>query len=93
METGGTNLFGTTIKAARERRGLTGEDLRERAGIHPTSLSFLERGQQAPTFEQIRRLSKVLGLKVERLAALAARSRFVRRGAGRPAGQSSKRSA
>lgn len=87
MAAPGENLFGETIRRARERRGLTGEDIRRLADIHPTSLSFIERGEQAPSLEQIRRLADVLGLNAEKLAALALKSRVVPRGARQPSGE------
>jgi transcriptional regulator with XRE-family HTH domain len=71
---GGENLVGKAIRGARERLGLTGEDVRRLADIHPTSLSFIERGRQAPSIEQLRRLAPVLKLNAARLAALAVKS-------------------
>lgn len=76
------NLFGETIRKARERLKLTGDDVRALADIHPTSLSFIERGQQAPSIEQINRLADVLRLSPTKLAALAIKSKVHPRGAG-----------
>jgi transcriptional regulator with XRE-family HTH domain len=87
MGTTRENLLGETIRRARERRGLTGEDVRRLADIHPTSLSFIERGEQAPSVEQIKRLAPVLGVSAAKLAALAVRSTFVARGARKAAGE------
>lgn len=82
MRTDVEGLFGATIKRARERRNLTGEAVRRLTGIHPTSLSFMERNQQEPSGEQIRRLAEALGLNISRLAALAARTQFTGRAKG-----------
>lgn len=75
------NLLGETIRKARETKGLTGADVHRITDIHPTSLSFIERGQQAPSFDQLRRLGAALGLDPARLAGLALKSEIRPRGA------------
>lgn len=80
MASGFSPLFGETIRRARDRAGYTGEEMRRRTGIHPTSLSFMERNQQEPSGQQIRRLADVLGLNLAKLAAVAARTQFTGRG-------------
>jgi transcriptional regulator with XRE-family HTH domain len=87
MGIAGENLLGETIKRARERLKLTGEDIRRHAGIHPTSLSFIERGEQPPSVEQLKRLATVLKIDAAKLAALAVRSTFVSRGSRKAARQ------
>jgi transcriptional regulator with XRE-family HTH domain len=84
------NLLGDTIRKARERLKLTGEDIRREAGIHPTSLSFVERGQQALSGEQMERLAPVLRIRAERLAVLQLKSRIVSRRASKAARQPTK---
>ena len=58
--------FGYAVKVRREELGLTQEDLAEKAGIHRTYLSDVERGT--------RNLSLI---NIERLAAALAMSRSV----------------
>jgi transcriptional regulator with XRE-family HTH domain len=83
MAAAAENLLGETIRKARERLGLTGDDIRRLADIHPTSLSFIERGQQNLSHEQIRRLAPVLHLSAKRLAVLALNASIRPRSAGR----------
>jgi transcriptional regulator with XRE-family HTH domain len=49
--------FGFAVKLRREELGLTQEDLAERAGIHRTYLSDIERGFRNPSLVNIERLA------------------------------------
>ena len=49
--------IGRNIRRERERCGFTGDRVRELTSIHPTSLSFIERGMQEPSGEQLRALA------------------------------------
>ena len=53
--------FGTAVKRRREELGLTQEDLAERAGLHRTYLSDIERGTRNPSLVNIDRLAGALG--------------------------------
>ena len=55
------------LKAVRAERGLTQQQLAERAGISGGYYARLERGEQDPTLSVIERLAKALGVKVGRL--------------------------
>ena len=57
----------TKIKALRERRRLTQEQLAERAGVSRTYLARLETARQDPTLSTLEKLAKALGVKVGRL--------------------------
>jgi len=55
------------LKALRERRGLTQEQLSEKSGVSRTYLARLETGRQDPTLSTLEKLAKALGVKVGRL--------------------------
>jgi transcriptional regulator with XRE-family HTH domain len=46
---------------------MTGAALAEATGIHPTSLSFIERGRQWPSIPQIEAIARVLGARISDL--------------------------
>lgn len=52
--------FGRRLKAVRQQRGMTQEQLAESARISVDFLSLLERGVNAPSFETLDRLSSAL---------------------------------
>jgi transcriptional regulator with XRE-family HTH domain len=55
------------LKALRERRGLTQEQLAEKSGVSRTYLARLETGRQDPTLSTLEKLAKALGVKAGRL--------------------------
>ncbi len=57
----------TRIKALRERRGMTQEQLAAKAGVSRTYLARLETARQDPTLSMLEKLAKALGVKVARL--------------------------
>lgn len=57
----------TVIRAARKAKGLTQEDVADRIGRTPESLSNLERGQAIPSVETVLSLCEILDIRVERL--------------------------
>jgi transcriptional regulator with XRE-family HTH domain len=59
--------FGQRLKALRQQAGLTQEQLAEAADISVDFLSLVERGINAPSFENLERLAKVLGIPVREL--------------------------
>jgi transcriptional regulator with XRE-family HTH domain len=54
--------FGQTLRKVRLEKGLTHEVLAERANLHPTFISLLERGQRMPSLNTIFLLAR--GLKI-----------------------------
>jgi|SoiMethySBSTD1v2_1073268.scaffolds.fasta_scaffold25940_11 transcriptional regulator with XRE-family HTH domain len=60
-------LMAAKLKALRERRGLTQEQLSEKSGVSRTYLARLETGRQDPTLSTLEKLAKALGVKVGRL--------------------------
>lgn len=61
--------FGFAVKVRREELGLTQEDLAERAGIHRTYLSDVERGTRNLSLVNIERLAEALALTMAELFA------------------------
>jgi transcriptional regulator with XRE-family HTH domain len=59
--------FGYAVKVRREEMELTQEDLAEKAGIHRTYLSDVERGSRNVSLVNIERLAKALGLSMSEL--------------------------
>jgi transcriptional regulator with XRE-family HTH domain len=63
--------LGTAIKTLRHERKLSQETLGNEADIHPTWISHIESGRINPTWGNIRRIARGLGVPLEQLAALA----------------------
>jgi len=61
--------FGFAIKVRREQLDLTQEDLADKAGIHRTYLSDIERGTRNPSLVNIDRLAAALSLSLSDLFA------------------------
>lgn len=59
--------FGFVVKTLRERLELTQEDLAEKAGIHRTYLSDIERGSRNVALVNIERLAISLNLTLQEL--------------------------
>ena len=62
--------FGYAVKVRREELGLTQEDLADRAGIHRTYLSDVERGTRNLSLVNIERLAAALEVKLSELFAV-----------------------
>ena len=54
--------FGSILRDAREKAGLSQDQLAHDAGLHRTYISLLERGQRQPSLKAIVALAKALGL-------------------------------
>lgn len=52
--------FGEVVREARAASGISQEELAEKAGLHRTYVSLLERGQRNPTLLVIEALSHAL---------------------------------
>jgi transcriptional regulator with XRE-family HTH domain len=55
--------FARNLVKARQRRGLSQDDLAELAGMHRTAISLLERRGRDPRLETIVKLARALGVK------------------------------
>jgi transcriptional regulator with XRE-family HTH domain len=59
--------FGANLKECRKAAGHTQEQLAYLAGLHPTYISLLERGQRNPGYEITTKLIGALGIKADDL--------------------------
>jgi transcriptional regulator with XRE-family HTH domain len=62
--------FGDAVRARREQLGLTQEDLADKAGIHRTYLSDVERGSRNVSLVNIERIGIALSLTLAELFGL-----------------------
>jgi transcriptional regulator with XRE-family HTH domain len=67
MRTSLSALFGRVVRDRRIAAGLSQEKLAEKAGIHPTYVSLLERGKRKPTLDVADRIANALNVSVARL--------------------------
>jgi transcriptional regulator with XRE-family HTH domain len=56
---------GTVLKEARLKTGLTQVELAEKAGVHINTYARIERDEQEPTFDTVKKLTKALGISLE----------------------------
>ena len=56
---------GSVLKEARISANLTQQELADKAGIHSNTYAKIERDEQEPSFDTIKRLAKALKLKLE----------------------------
>ena len=59
--------FGQAVRSARLARGLTQEQLAEKANLHVNSISFVERGLSPPALDTICSLADAMGVTVSEL--------------------------
>ncbi|MEK6537172.1 MAG: helix-turn-helix transcriptional regulator [Actinomycetota bacterium] len=59
--------IGQRVLATRERRGLTQQDLADRAEMARANITRLEAGKHAPKLDTLRRIAVALGLEVSDL--------------------------
>lgn len=64
-----TKAFSVTLLRIRKQKGLTHERLAELAGLHPTTLSLLERNKRQPSITTVFLLAKGLGIDPDELVA------------------------
>ena len=60
-------IFGASVKAWRKRRGFSQEELAERADLHRTYISDVERGARNLSLESMTRLARALDISVAAL--------------------------
>src|SRR5947207_3221271 len=65
------STFGTAIRNQRAELHLSQEELADRAGLHRTYISDVERGARNPSLESIQRLAQALDRSVANLFARA----------------------
>lgn len=54
--------FGRNVKALRKATGLSQDEFADKAAIHRTFMSGIERGKRAPTIIIVERLASALGV-------------------------------
>lgn len=62
-------MFGEELRKAREKAGLTQEQLAFKAGVHRTYVSLLEREVKSPTLNTLFRLCAAMDLSASKLIA------------------------
>lgn len=61
------SAFGSHLRSLRKKAGLSQEETADRAGIHVTYLSGIERGFRNPSIRNVRRLARALGVPTKEL--------------------------
>jgi transcriptional regulator with XRE-family HTH domain len=62
--------FKDRLRAERDKRGFTQADLGKQAGLPSTTISHFESGSRKPSFDNLRRLTKILGVSTDYLMGL-----------------------
>ena len=62
-----TKAFALTLLRIRKEKGLTHEKLAELAGLHPTTISLLERNKRQPSITTVFLLAEGLGIEPDEL--------------------------
>jgi transcriptional regulator with XRE-family HTH domain len=66
-QSGINQRFGKAIRRRRRELDFSQEELAERAELHRTYISDIERGERNPSLENIEKLAKALGISIARL--------------------------
>jgi transcriptional regulator with XRE-family HTH domain len=72
-------MMGEELRKARERAGLTQEQLSFRAGYSRPYISQLERDLKSPTIDTLLRLCDALGIRASELVAAVEKARVIER--------------
>ena len=59
--------LGINLRRLRTERGWSQEDFADRAGVHRTYVSDIERGERNPTVTVVERLARAVGVEVGEL--------------------------
>jgi transcriptional regulator with XRE-family HTH domain len=59
----GMSALGANLREARERLGLTQEEVAHRSGVHATEVSRMEAGKRDPQVSTLERLAKAVEVK------------------------------
>lgn len=60
-------VIGQRIRSYRERKRITQARLSEIAGLHPTYIGQIERGEKNPTVDTVWKITKALGITMSEL--------------------------
>jgi transcriptional regulator with XRE-family HTH domain len=66
--------FGSVVRRRREKAGMSQEALADRAGLHRTYISLMERGLRTPSIEVVRQLAGALDTTMASLLGEVERS-------------------
>jgi len=58
-------IIGERLRAYRNRAGLSQDEVAEKAGVHPTYVGQLERGEKNATLESVEKVARALNLPFE----------------------------
>jgi transcriptional regulator with XRE-family HTH domain len=61
---------GQILKEARLKKDLTQTEVADKAGIHPNTYAKIERGENKPSSDSIKKLIKVLGIESSKIPNL-----------------------
>jgi transcriptional regulator with XRE-family HTH domain len=59
--------FGAVLRERREAAGISQEQLADRAGLHRTYVSLIERGKRTASIEVVRKVAGALGVSMAEL--------------------------
>ncbi|PIZ62208.1 XRE family transcriptional regulator [Candidatus Roizmanbacteria bacterium CG_4_10_14_0_2_um_filter_39_13] len=62
--------FGEKVRKVRKQKGLTQEELADRAGLHFTYIGQVERGKRNPSLINIHRIVKALHISISQIFPL-----------------------
>ena len=68
-------VFGAVLRERREAAGISQEQLADRAGLHRTYVSLIERGKRTASIEVVRKVSAALGVTMTDLIAATEKRR------------------
>lgn len=63
----GSFIFPARLRAAREKRDLSQEELANRTGLQASAISHFETGGRKPSFDNLRRLAEALNVSTDYL--------------------------
>jgi len=67
MSSKNTEIFQNRLKAARELRQFSQNELANRTGLQPSAVSHFETGARKPSFDNLRRLADALEVSIDYL--------------------------
>jgi transcriptional regulator with XRE-family HTH domain len=69
-------MLGDELRKAREKAGMTQEELAFKAQVHRTYVSLLERDKKSPTLNMLFRLCEAMGASASRIVAKIERASY-----------------
>lgn len=61
------NRFPTALRELRQEKGLSQEELADKAGLHRTYISQIERGLKSPSLRSLQQIAEALGVPLSTL--------------------------